>query len=105
MSLKDRTAEQFSQIPWQRVSEVASQKILDDGEYRLRLLKLSPGFQEAEWCTRGHVGYIIEGALHIEFEDSQVVYNAGDALLIRPGKPHKGRTGAGRALVFVVDEI
>ena len=98
--------ERFSDTSWQDVGDSARQKLIDDGEKRVRLLKLDPGFQEPDWCTRGHTGYIIDGTLEMEFpEGDKVVFSAGDALLLSSGMPHKARTGAGPALLFLVDDI
>lgn len=97
--------EQFRKMPWQKVSEFASQKMIDDGEKRVRLLKLSPGFQEQDWCSRGHTGYVIDGALVMKFEEESVTYDAGDAILVSVGQPHKAHTGSESALLFLIDDV
>lgn len=97
--------EQFRKLPWQKVHEFASQKLIDDGEKRVRLLKLSPGFQEQEWCSRGHTGYVIDGALVMKFEQDSVTYDAGDAILVSSGQAHKAHTGSSSALLFLIDDV
>ena len=98
--------ESFSETPWQKVNDFASQKLIDNGEKRVRLLKLLPGFQEQEWCTRGHTGYVIDGALEMEFsEGGNHTYSAGDPILVSNGQAHKARTGAGNALLFLIDDV
>lgn len=98
--------ERFPDIEWQQVSEHARQKLIDNGEKRVRLLKLSPGFQELEWCQRGHTGYVIDGSLEMEFnEGHKKQFTTGDAILVSQGEAHKARTGGGSCLLFLVDEI
>jgi hypothetical protein len=98
--------ERFSETEWQKVSEFARQKLIDNGEKRVRLLQLLPGFQEQDWCQRGHTGYVIEGTLEIEFAGkSKQSFSSGDAFLVSKGEEHKARTGSGSALLFLVDDI
>ena len=98
--------ERFSNMEWQQVSEVAQQKLIDDGEKRVRLLKLETGFQEQEWCNRGHTGYIIDGTLDMEYEDGRSEkYASGDPFLISSGEPHKARVVSGRVKLFLVDDM
>jgi quercetin dioxygenase-like cupin family protein len=98
--------ESFSEMPWQQVSDLARQKLIDNGEKRVRLLDLHAGFQEPEWCKRGHTGYIIDGTLHIEFDGGRVQsYAAGEPLLISSGQSHKARVIEGRVQLFLVDEV
>jgi hypothetical protein len=100
-----RDVELFSNTPWQQVSEFARQKLIDDGEKRVRLLKLAPGFQEQDWCTRGHTGFVIDGALELEFPDGKITFAAGDPFMVSNGESHKARTGNGSALLFLVDDV
>lgn len=97
--------DQFDGQSWQQISEHAQQKIIDNGEKRVRLLKLAPGFQEQDWCHRGHTGYIIDGQLTLEFENDQVTYQPGDVLLVSVGQPHKASTNSQPAILFLVDDI
>ncbi len=99
--------ERFSETDWQQVSEHARQKLIDNGEKRVRLLKLAPGFQELDWCRRGHTGYVIDGSLEIEFADDKPnqTFSTGDAILVSQGEAHKARTGGGSALLFLVDDV
>ncbi len=98
--------ERFSDTPWEEVSDCARQKLIDDGEKRVRLLKLAPGFQEQDWCTRGHTGYVIDGTLEMEFgEGTKLSYSTGDAILLSQGTAHKARTGTGAALLFLIDDV
>jgi ethanolamine utilization protein EutQ (cupin superfamily) len=61
---------------------------------------------EPHWCDRGHLGYILEGRLEIEFAEGRCVFDAGDGVVIPggAGSRHRARvlTDAVRA-VFVED--
>lgn len=98
--------ERFSGIDWQQVSDVAKQKLIDNGEKRVRLLDLSAGFQEQDWCKRGHTGYIIGGTLNIEYEDGRLeTYAEGEPLLISTGELHKASVKSGRVRLFLMDDV
>ena len=98
--------ERFADIQWQQVSDVARQKLIDNGEKRVRLLDLQAGFQEQEWCKRGHTGYIIAGTLHMEFDSGKMLtYSEGEPLLISPGQLHKARVVTGRVRLFLIDDV
>lgn len=104
--MNERQIERFSDMEWQEVSNVARQKLIDNGEKRVRLLLLEPGFQEQEWCKRGHTGYIIGGTLDIEFEGGRMEqYAEGEPLMISPGEPHKARVLTGRVKLFLIDDV
>ena len=50
-------------------------------------------------CTASHVGYIIEGAVTIGLADgTEEVYEAGDAIILRPG--HVASVAAGTKFVM-----
>ena len=98
--------ERFSDLDWQQVSEVAKQKLIDNGEKRVRLLQLQAGFQEQEWCQRGHTGFILHGTLEVEFQDDRVEsYSQGDPFLLSAGEPHKARVSTGKVQLFLVDDV
>jgi hypothetical protein len=97
--------ELFSETPWEQVGDFARQKTIDNGEKRVRLLKLASGFEEKDWCTRGHTGYVIDGALELEFQDRKLTLSAGEPILVSHGEAHKARTGRGNAFLFLVDDV
>lgn len=99
-------AERFSEISWQQVSDQAKQKLIDNGEKRVRMLELSSGFREQDWCKRGHTGYIVSGTLHVEFENGPLQsFGQGEPLLISPGELHKARVESGTVRLFLVDDV
>jgi quercetin dioxygenase-like cupin family protein len=72
----------------------------------VRLLELLAGFQEQDWCKRGHTGYVIGGTLKIEFADGrQQTYGEGEPLLISRGEMHKASVDSGKVRLFLVDDV
>ena len=98
-------AERFSTIPWEQVSDVARQKLIDNGEKRVRLLELSEGFHEKDWCERGHTGYVIDGSLSVDFSDHQESFGQGEPFLISSGQPHKASVSTGTVRLFLIDDV
>lgn len=71
---------------------------------KLRLVEFTRGFQEPDWCRRGHIGYVLEGEGELHFSKHTVELKAGDGLFIPPGEEHKHRLhipGAGLRVVLV----
>jgi len=71
---------------------------------RIRIVEYSPGYLADHWCSRGHVLYVLSGALVTELKD-------GRSFTLLPGQsyqvaddeePHRSRT-AGGATLFIVD--
>ena len=95
---------QFDQVEWQQVGEFARQKLIQLEDKRIRMLELSAGFREAEWCDRGHIGYVISGELQMEFPESNASYSEGDGLFLLPGQKHKASISQGTTQLFLVDQ-
>ena len=97
---------EFSALPWDKPAKgVRSKTVLTDG-YRLRLLEFTKDFVEQDWCTKGHIGYILEGTLEVQFAQTSVRFNAGDALIIPQGPEHKHKATARSDVVriFLVED-
>ncbi len=78
-------------------------KELVRGQQQLRLVEFQKGFQEHGWCEQGHVGYVVEGTLNIEFPDRTVPAHVGDAVLIPAGHQARHRAqvvGESAQLIF-----
>lgn len=100
----DCSVVKFSEMPWHQVGEFARQKVLPFENQRLRLLQLQVGFTEQDWCLRGHVGFVLQGALDIEFRDGVRHYQAGDGLLVGSGIPHKACLATEVVTLFLIDQ-
>jgi quercetin dioxygenase-like cupin family protein len=95
----------FSNINWQSITPGLRQKtFIRDGE-RIRLVEFSEGFQEPEWCTKGHWGYVLQGELTIDFNGKPQKYRAGDGLSIPEGRiesRHKVIIAPGKKALLVL---
>ncbi|MFI5015714.1 MAG: DHCW motif cupin fold protein [Hyphomicrobiales bacterium] len=76
------------------------------GEVQLRLVEYGPGYLADHWCSKGHIIYVVAGALTIEHEGGEphcmlsagMSWHVGD----HEGPPHRVRSEKG-ATVFIVD--
>lgn len=95
----------FTAMPWESPAPGLRVKQVCRGNQRIRLIEFGEDFVEADWCTTGHIGYVVEGAFEIDFSGRVVRYRAGDGLCIPPGEPtkHKANVPNGKALLFVVE--
>lgn len=84
----------FDAIEWQTSESGARSKIamLESGQ--MRLLEFGRDLEHPQWCESGHVGYVLEGELEIEFADGTWTLKAGDGVSIADGSDHKHRPRA-----------
>jgi quercetin dioxygenase-like cupin family protein len=95
---------EFNKIPWQESMAGVRHKYFDQNGIRLRLVEYSKEMH-VHWCDKGHFGYLIEGNMEIEFENSNEIYSAGDGIFLPTGSEHKhkGKLLSDKALVFFVE--
>jgi quercetin dioxygenase-like cupin family protein len=55
----------------------------------LRLVEFTKKLVEPDWCKKGHIGYVLNGEMEINFDGETVPYKAGDGIFIPPGERHK----------------
>ncbi len=74
------------------------------GSIRVRLVEYTPGYVADHWCSKGHILFCLEGALHTELRDGrQFVLQPGMSYQVGDGaEPHRSSTAVG-ARLFVVD--
>jgi quercetin dioxygenase-like cupin family protein len=97
---------EFDKIPWQSPMKGIKHKYFDQNGIRLRLVEYSKDMP-AHWCEKGHLGYLIEGKMEMEFENSKEIYSAGDGIFLPNGSEHKhkGILLSDKALVFFVENL
>ena len=82
-------------MPWETSPSGVRFKVQPLQAQQLRLLEFGRDLQHPHWCTTGHIGYIIEGVMEVEFErGGVVVYRAGDGVAIPAGDADKHRPRA-----------
>ncbi len=70
-------------------------------------MEFSEEFDEKEWCTKGHAGYVLEGSLSVDFNGTTVEFSAGDGIFMPQGNEsrHKAFVArGGKALVLLFEE-
>lgn len=43
------------------------------------------------WCSKGHIGHIVQGRMEIEFKNGVQIFGTGDAVFIPSGPEHSHR--------------
>jgi quercetin dioxygenase-like cupin family protein len=58
-------------------------------------------------CTKGHIGYILEGRIEIDFDGKPIVFGPGDGLFIPAGEEHrhKARVLTDTVKVILVEDM
>lgn len=79
----------FENIDWEVPNIGVAQKIYVEGSQRLRLLRFSDSFMEENWCLQGHVGFVLEGEMKVNFDGEIQHFKKGDGLWIHPGESSK----------------
>jgi hypothetical protein len=96
----------FASIPWEARAPGARFKAYRCNGSRLRLAEFTREFAEPDWCTQGHIGYVLEGVIAVDFHQKEEVFVAGDGLFIPAGEEHghKARAVTGSVTLILVDE-
>lgn len=95
----------FNELDWTTPAPGVRAKEAILGGERLRLVEFSEDFEEADWCRKGHIAYVIDGKIEIEFEGSIVQLKAGDGLFVPSGESskHRARVPHGSATLFIIE--
>jgi quercetin dioxygenase-like cupin family protein len=78
----------FGSMPWEPAGVGVRCKAYEQNGRRLRLAEFTRDSVEPDWCTRGHIGYVLEGEMEVDFQGEIVTFRAGDGLFIPPGSKH-----------------
>ncbi len=96
----------FRRMAWESPAPGIRQKVDVRGKDKIRLVEFSDGFVEAEWCRKGHRGYVVQGSLTLDFNGRETVFREGDGLDIPVGDEfrHKARLAEGETALLVLFE-
>lgn len=96
----------FAALDWHSPALGVRQKVFASPGRRLRLVEFSREFCEDSWCRKGHLGYVLEGELEIDFAGTKVNYGPGDGICIPPGEAHQHKASVlGQTVrLILVDE-
>ena len=97
----------FSALPWESPAAGVRYKAAEQAGRKLRLVEFGAEFVEPDWCTKGHIGYLLEGTLEIDYRGRKAVYQAGDGIFIPTGQEHghKARAISATALLVLVEDV
>lgn len=97
----------FDSLPWESPLPGARFKAYLGGMKQIRLLEFSSEFVEPVWCEKGHVGFVLEGTLEVEFKGRIVVYPQGSGIFIPAGAAtaHKARSVTPVVRLVLVEDV
>lgn len=96
----------FKNMRWESPAPGVRYKSFIRGTQKIRLVEFTEEFRENDWCTKGHVGYILEGSIAIDFNGKLIRYSAGDGIFIEEGSKHKAKVDKGeKALIVLFEKV
>jgi len=97
----------FQSMSWETLAEGVRFKAYEQGGRKLRLAEFAKEFVEPDWCTKGHIGYILEGQMEIDFNGQAIVFGPGDGIVIPAGQKHrhKGKALTGVVRLILVEDV
>jgi len=95
----------FDLIAWTSKLKGARAKIAQAAGKQLRLVEFDQDLVEPDWCRLGHVGYILEGEMEIDFGDGVEVYRPGDGFIIPTDLKHMASVPKGVCRLILVEDI
>ena len=75
----------FEDLKWTSPSTGIQQKAFKSGSRQLRLVRFYDDFIEKNWCTKSHIGLILNGEMIINFDGELKKYKKGDGIWIEKG--------------------
>jgi len=96
----------FESMEWESPADGVRFKAYQQDDKKLRLVEFSKEFVEPDWCTKGHIGYILEGQIEIDFDGTKEVFGPGDGIFIPSGQQykHKGRVLTDKVKAILAEE-
>jgi ethanolamine utilization protein EutQ (cupin superfamily) len=79
----------FESMLWETPAVGVRFKAYEQDGRKLRLAEFTKEFMEPDWCRKGHIGYVLDGQMEIDFDGEVIVFGTGDGLFIPGGEKHK----------------
>ena len=97
----------FDTLEWQEAMPGARFKIFSDGKKQMRLIEFTSEFVEPHWCEKGHIGFVLNGELEIDFDGQIISYSSGAGIFIPTGAltKHKARSITQSVQLFLVEDV
>jgi len=97
----------FNSMPWETPAVGVRFKAYQQDGRKLRLVEFYKEFVEPDWCTKGHITYILEGQCEIDFDGNVIVFGKGDGIFIPAGQEHKHkvRVVTDKVRAIIVEDV
>ena len=97
----------FETKNWESPMSGVRFKAFEQKGRKLRMVEFFKEFIEPDWCTKGHIGYVLEGQMEIDFEGTKEIFGPGDGVFIPSGEEHKhkGKVLTDKFKVILVEEV
>ena len=97
----------FGSMEWQSNRQGARFKLFQDGSRQLRLVEFSSGEVAPDWCSQGHIGFVLCGALEIDVGGRVISYKEGDGIFIPsgPASAHRASSITPGTRLVMVEEL
>jgi quercetin dioxygenase-like cupin family protein len=82
---------QFDQMAWFEAGDGMRYKRFQQGELQLRLVEWDRAMVHADWCFKGHIGFVLDGEVEIDIAGKVFSYAKGDVILLPEGEEHRHR--------------
>ena len=77
----------FTNIRWDdSIIGVREKKIVIRGTV-IRMLELTDELDHPDWCTKGHVGYVLDGEFVLDIDGVQKALQEGDVFVVEESTP------------------
>ena len=83
----------FENLQWVQIASGMRCKTFSSDKKTIRLIELTEGFADSDWCEKSHTNYILEGEFSLDFFDEQTRIKKGDTVYIPEGHKHKAILG------------
>jgi hypothetical protein len=96
----------FDKFEWESPIEGVRHKYINRNDSRMGPVEYAREMP-LRWCENGHYGYLIEGQMEIEYENSKIVYGPADGIIIPDGPAHRyrGRVLSEKVLVSFLEKV
>ncbi len=96
----------FDDLEWNLASTGIRSKAFEQNGRKVRLLELKKGLEHPNWCKTGHIGYVIEGKIEIEFSGGTEKYSKGEGIFILSGEmeKHIPKPITDKVVLFMVED-
>ena len=97
----------FDAVEWAADGVGIQAKAIRAAGSRWAVVEYGPTAERDEWCTDGHRGYVLEGAIEYDFEDGSppLTCTQSRGFVLDAGKGHRGRNSIHTVTrLFLIDD-